>query len=70
MALIMPFISNPLGGIPPADTAVIVSGGNPSVHDAAPGVIGICEGTGIVFLLPPAAKASTSFDGALARIIR
>jgi hypothetical protein len=60
----MPFMSRPLGGTPPLAIGVMVSGGNPSVYDAAPGVTAICEGTGIVFAPPASANGTVNFDGA------
>ena len=45
-----PFMSAFAGGTPPEVTGVAHSGGYPSVQLAAPGVIPICEGTGIGFV--------------------
>ena len=60
---ITPFMSLPNGGSPPAESGVIVNGGNPSVYEAAPPVIPICEATGITFLLPDAANGNVSLLG-------
>ena len=52
----MPFMSPTVGGMPPEPIGVAVSGGNPSVNDAAPGVMPIWLATGIVFAVPVVAN--------------
>jgi hypothetical protein len=48
----MPFMSAPNGGMPPLSGLVIVSGGKPSLNDAAPFVTLICEATGTSLRVP------------------
>ncbi|KAG1270365.1 hypothetical protein G6F64_015648 [Rhizopus arrhizus] len=43
----------------------MVSGGNPSVKDAKPGVTPICEATGMVFFAPLFANGTADLLGAL-----
>nr|WP_321986127.1 hypothetical protein [uncultured Lichenicoccus sp.] len=59
----MPLKSWPNGATPPAERGVMVSGGNPSVRDAAPGVIVICDAVGMVFFAPLFANGTGSLDG-------
>src|SRR3954463_464367 len=55
----MPFTSCPKGGTPPAPMGRKQTGGKPSVSDAAPGVMLICDASGIGRTKPaPAAFAN------------
>src|SRR5471030_1710946 len=63
IAFKIPLKSAPNGGIPPAPIGVIVSGGKPVVNEAAPPVIPICDGTGIVFFVPESANGTATRVG-------
>src|SRR5258708_35825163 len=56
----MPFISASNGGMPPDATGWPLSGTKPSVREANPGLIPICEACGIGRINPPPALAANA----------